>query len=77
MIIDNDSFQDLSLTLKAQGDVVLLMAKQLAQDPEASQSLRHYVTEMNNHLEAMGNILRAVKEENHAIQAPSGTTGRA
>jgi hypothetical protein len=77
VIIDRETFTELCLTLKAQGDVLLLMAKLLAQSPEASQVLRHYVAEMNNHLEAMGNMLRAVQDENVAIQTPSGSTGRA
>jgi len=77
MIIDLETFSELTLTLKAQSDVVLLMAKYLATNPEASQALRHYVSEMNNHIGAMEGILTAVREENHAVSPPSGTTGRA
>jgi hypothetical protein len=77
MIIDHDSFNDLGMTVKAIGDVVLLMAKNLAQDSEAAQSLRHYVSEMNAHLGTMEGILRAVREENHLSAPPSGTSGRA
>jgi hypothetical protein len=77
MIIDLDSFTDLGMTLKAQADVLLLMAKHLAMDAEGSQTLRHFVTEMHVHMAVMEGILRAVREENHLSTPSSSNSGRA
>lgn len=77
MIIDKETFTDICLALKLQSDVVLQMAKHLATEENASPVLRQYITEMNHHVDTMDTILTAVKEENHIVTPPSGTSGRA